>query len=105
MDMEDRTKCSELWQMASGDYIAPEYWTEEAADELAKFFAENYNCSSAMSYVPRPCGPAPGWTWVVSYVYRTLKNRNRLAHRQVFASCNVHALRTYKSTIPAQCLK
>ncbi|HPL97122.1 MAG TPA: hypothetical protein PKY71_06225 [Smithellaceae bacterium] len=37
MDIEDRKKCSELWQMASGDYIAPEYWTEEAADELAQY--------------------------------------------------------------------
>jgi hypothetical protein len=48
MDIESKKKCSELWKMASGDYIAPEDWTESAADELAKFFAANYDCSDAM---------------------------------------------------------
>jgi len=27
MTLDEKTKCSELWQMASGEYIAPTYWT------------------------------------------------------------------------------
>jgi hypothetical protein len=105
MDIESKKKCSELWKMASGDYIAPEDWTESAADELAKFFAANYDCSDAMSYVPKPSGSAPGYFWVVTYVYSVMKNRYQLDHGQTFTACRVVSLSYYRSTIAGQCLQ
>ncbi len=105
MDIESKKKCSELWEMASGEYIAPGDWTESAADELAKFFAANYNCSKAMSYVPKPSGSAPGYFWAVTYVYSVMKNRYQLNRGQTFTACSVVSLSRYKSVIPGECLK
>ena len=104
MTLEEKKKCSELWKMASGDYIPPDEWTESAANELAKFFAGIYDCTAAMSYVPRPCGSAPGWGWVVNQVYNVLRTRYLMNKGMVFSSCRDISVSRYKSTIPAQCL-
>ncbi len=104
MTLDDKKKCSELWKMASGDYIAPEHWTESAGNELAKFFAGIYDCTDAMSYVPRPCGSAPGWGWVVKQVYQVLKTRYLMNSGLVFTACKDASIIRYKSSIQIECL-
>lgn len=71
MTLDDKQKCSELWKMVSNDYIPPIDWTDSAGNELSKFFASVYRCSTAMSLVPNPSGSAPGWGWVVKYVLQS----------------------------------
>lgn len=105
MTYDDQKKCSELWQMASGEYIAPKDWTDKAGDELAKFFANIYGCSEAMSFVPSPVGSVPGYGWIVTHVYNVLKNQYNLNNRLVFETCSLQSLRSFKSTIPAECLE
>lgn len=104
MTFEEKLKCSELWEMASGDFIAPKDWTDGAGDELAKFFASIYGCSKAMSFVPRPVGSMPGYGWIVTHAYNVLKNKYNLNKTLIFEGCYVQGLRNFRSTIPAQCL-
>lgn len=105
MTFDDQQKCSEMWLMASGDYIAPRDWTDGAGDELAKFFAGIYGCSKAMSYVPKPVGSIPGWGWIVGHVYQVLKNKYNLNKTLIFNGCSAQGLVNFKSTIPAECIK
>jgi len=104
MTLDDKKKCSEMWKMASDQYIAPVDWTDSAGDELAKFYASVYRCSVAMSFVPRPSGSAPGWGWIVKQAYNVLKNRYNMNKSLVFQSCQVMGLSVFKETIPAKCL-
>ncbi len=98
MNKEEKRKCSELWHMVSSDFIAPNDWTESAADMLAQFFAEMKNCGNAMTFVPKPSGSKPGWFWVVNYVYDILN------HSQIFQGCLPTSLTRYRSFILAECL-
>lgn len=104
MTYEEQKKCSELWQMASGEYIAPNDWTDTAADALAKFFAEVHGCSNAMAYVPKPSGSAPGWGWLLTYVYGVLKNRYGMNNRLIFGGCPSTGVLRFKSIISSECL-
>jgi hypothetical protein len=104
MTLEEKKKCSEIWKMASGEYIAPQDWTDSAGDALASCLAGIYNCSKAMSYVPSPVGSAPGWSWVVGHVYDVLKNRYRMDKGQVFNICTDTRVGQYKQVIAAECL-
>jgi hypothetical protein len=105
MTLEEKKKCSEIWKMASEDYIRPEDWTDSAGDALAKYLAGIYHCSDAMSYVPQPVGSRPGWGWVVSEVYNVLKNKYGMDKGQVFVICSDVSLSRYRSIIPSECLK
>jgi hypothetical protein len=103
MELEDKKKCSEIWKMASGDYIAPEKWTDSAGDVLASFLASVYHCSDAMSYVPQPVGSAPGWSWVVGHVYDVLKTRYGMDKGQIFNTCAIVRVAQYKKVIHIEC--
>lgn len=104
MTLEEKKKCSEIWEMASGDYIPPERWTDSAGDLLSQFLAGIYHCSEAMSYVPHPSGIRPGWMWVVNQVFNVLKNGYRLHKGQVFVICSDVALSKYQDAIQGECL-
>lgn len=104
MTLDDKKKCSEIWLMVSGDFIPPGEWNGAAGDELARFIASVYKCSGAMTYVPKPSGSAPGWGWLVNYVYNVLKNRYNMNRSLIFSGCETTAVGRYRSSIPAACL-
>jgi hypothetical protein len=104
MTLDEKKKCSEIWKMASGEYIDPKDWTDNAGDELAAFLAEVKTCSTAMTFVPKPCGSRPGRFWVVTYVYDVLKNMYNMNKDQIFGACLTFSVNQYKQSIAAQCL-
>ena len=103
MTLDDQQKCSEMWMMASGDYIAPRNWNDSAGDELAKYFASIYSCTNAMSFVPKPSGSAPGWGWLVTHVYNMLKNRFNMNKTLVYKGCVTVSISKFKSDITTAC--
>lgn len=104
MTFEEKEKCSKLWEMASGDYIAPRCWTDSAGNELAKFFANIYRCSKAMLFVPRPVGSMPGYGWVATHVYNVLRTRYNLNKSLVFKGCAVQGVRNFRTSIMLECM-
>lgn len=104
MTLDDQQKCSEMWEMASGDFIAPKDWTDSAGEELAKYFAAVYNCTNAMSFVPKPSGSAPGLGWIVTHVYNVLKNRFNMNKSLIYKSCQTQGLSNYRTSITVACL-
>jgi hypothetical protein len=104
MTLDDKKKCSEIWQMASGEYIDPIDWTESAGNELANFLADVKNCGNAMKFVPNPCGSRPGWFWVATHVFHVLKNRYNMNKGQIFGACIPSSVIWYKTRIAAECL-
>ena len=103
MTLDDKKKCSEIWQMISDDYIEPRNWNENAGNELARFLASAYNCSNAMSFVPSPSGSTPGWGWIAKYIYDVFKNKYNMNKSLIFSSCLPVSISRFRSTIPAAC--
>lgn len=93
MTLEDKRKCSEIWEILTAEYISPGSWNPEAADALADMLDKIRKCSSAMSFVPAPSALRPSWGWVVSSVYNVLKRRYALKKGGVFQTC-IYAART-----------
>ncbi|WP_306536928.1 hypothetical protein [Geobacter sp.] len=76
MTIEEKQKCAEVFKMLTGQETQPQDWNESAANLLAEMVAKVRDCSNAMDFVPRPPGWKPNWTYVVKYVYESLKNRS-----------------------------
>ncbi|MBU1169483.1 MAG: hypothetical protein KKD44_07955 [Proteobacteria bacterium] len=87
MTFDDKRKCSEIWEMLTGEHTQPNDWNPEAADALATMLAEVRQCSSAMSFVPKPSSSRPGLGWIVIYVYNVFKNRYATNKGQLFKIC------------------
>ena len=90
--------------MCSGDLIEPKYWNEKAGDELAKCLADIKKCSKAMSVVPSPSGSAPGWGWVVTFVYGVLKNKYNMNQSLIFSTCRGTSIGRYRSDVATACM-
>ena len=87
MTFDDKKKCSEVWEMLTGEHTVPNDWNPEAADAFAIMLAEIRQCSSAMSFVPKPSGSRPGYGWIVGYVYNVFKTRYSTNKGQLFKIC------------------
>lgn len=76
MTIEEKQKCAEVFKMLTGQETKPQDWNESAANLLAEMVAKVRDCSNAMDFVPRPPGWKPGWTYIVKYVYESIRNRS-----------------------------
>lgn len=87
MTLDDKKKCSEIWEMLTGEQTQPNDWNPEAGESLAILLFEVKKCSSAMSFVPKPVGSKPGLGWLVGYVYSVFKKRYATNKGQLFKIC------------------
>ncbi|MBU1169353.1 MAG: hypothetical protein KKD44_07290 [Proteobacteria bacterium] len=102
MTLDDKKKCAEVWEMMSGEKTNPDQWTESAGNALAKMVASIISCSRAMSYVPKPSGSRPGYSWLVKQVFNIFKQRFGMNKSLIFKSCAEVRLWQWKSVITTQ---
>lgn len=91
INRDDKQKCVDVWEMFTGEVTEAEQWNENAADALAVMVASIKECSSAMNFVPRPCGSNPGWSWITRYVHGVLQNRCSTNRGRLYEICIVGA--------------
>lgn len=87
MTPDDKSKCSEIWEMISDEQSNPAQWCDEVGDALSEMMAGMRNCSTAMKYISRPSSSRPGYGWLVNYAYNVLKQRYGMDRARIFQSC------------------
>lgn len=80
MSLEDKKKCSKIYEAYTGYYIAPHRWNEAAADLLSRFVYDVIKCSRGLGAVKAifPVNPKISWTYLVKATATLLNNEMKL---------------------------
>lgn len=101
LSQEDKEKCAELYEWATGEKTNPNDWNENAADLLSAMYAEISGCSAAMNHVPRPPTSKPGWVWLITYVYQALSAK-MVGNKNIYNACVITRAWYFRSLIGAE---
>lgn len=75
MTKDDKEICAEVYKTLTGRDTNVDDWNEAAANVLSEMVAKMRDCSNALDFVPRPLSWRPGLSYIVKYVFQSLRNR------------------------------
>ncbi len=89
MTIDDKQRCSDVYEAYTGISIPANKWNEVAAEYLAEMVTEIVTCSRGMgatrSILPKTVKPT--WSWLVGIPYHIIMNEIRLKKGYVNVAC------------------
>jgi len=99
LSKDEKIKCVELFEWATDETTNANDWNESAANLLAEMYAQIIDCSTKFSFVPKPTGSKPGWSWLLKYAYDVISIRFTGNKRKIYETCLVVRSAQYKRLI------